>query len=57
LEACRGNDADIARHILALSTYLGHAHPSDTYWYLQATPRLMADIACAGETLFTGGRP
>ena len=56
LESCRGGASEITRHILALSTYLGHAHPSDTYWYLQATPRLMAGIACSGETLFTGGR-
>jgi integrase len=25
----------------ALSTYLGHAHPSDTYWYLTGVPELM----------------
>ena len=24
-----------------LSTYLGHAHISDTYWYLSAHPQLM----------------
>jgi integrase len=56
LEACSGNDAEVAHHILALSTYLGHAHPSDTFWYLHATPKLMAGIACAGELLFEGGR-
>lgn len=53
LESC-GN-VGVAHHVLALSTYLGHAHPSDTYWYLQATPLLMQTIACAGETAFTGG--
>ena len=56
LEACRGDGAEIARHILALSTYLGHAHPSDTFWYLHATPKLMHGIACAGERFFEGGR-
>jgi integrase len=25
-----------------LSTFLGHAHIADTYWYLSATPRLLA---------------
>lgn len=55
LEACEGSDDQIARHILALSTYLGHSHPSDTYWYLQATPKLMDSIAHAGETFFIGG--
>jgi hypothetical protein len=36
----------------ALSTYLGHAHFTDTQWYLHATPGLMAQIAGAGEALF-----
>ena len=31
-------------HIATLSTYLGHIAPSDTYWYLSASPELM-DIA------------
>jgi integrase len=55
LESCEGGDEEVARHILALSTYLGHAHPSDTYWYLQATPKLMDNIARSGEGLFNGG--
>lgn len=49
LEKCPGNDDAVSRHILALSTYLDHAHVADTYWYLQATPGLMARIADAGE--------
>ena len=40
---------DVGRHMLALSTYLGHANPSDTYWYLQATPALLTGIAAAAE--------
>jgi integrase/recombinase XerD len=28
-----------------LSTFLGHVHPSDTYWYLQAAPELLALIS------------
>jgi integrase len=24
-----------------LATYLGHAHVTDTYWYLTATPELL----------------
>lgn len=55
LEACPGGKDDIARHMLALSTYLGHAHPSDTYYYLQATPKLMEETARASEALFRGG--
>jgi integrase len=56
LEQCRGDRSAVARHVLALSTYLGHAHPSDTYWYLQATPKLLERISRSGETLFEGGR-
>jgi integrase len=33
---------DIDRKILALSTYLGHAKVTDTYWYVSAIPELMA---------------
>ena len=32
---------DIAQRMLALSTYLGHAKISDTYWYLTGVPELM----------------
>ena len=31
----------IAKHIAALSTYLGHVSPAGTYWYLSASPELM----------------
>jgi integrase len=34
--------ADVDHQILALSTYLGHARVTDTYWYLSAVPELMA---------------
>lgn len=51
LECCAGDATAIARHTTALSTYLGHTHVSDTYWYLQATPLLMSQIARASETL------
>jgi hypothetical protein len=29
----------------AISTYVGHAKVSDTYWYVTATPELMAVAA------------
>lgn len=45
----------IAGHIVALSTYLGHGHVTDTYWYLQATPLLMEQIAEAGEAFHRDG--
>ena len=33
---------NIDEHISTLSTYLGHISPADTYWYLSASPELMA---------------
>ena len=32
---------DVERRMPILSTYLGHVHVSDTYWYLTACPELM----------------
>ena len=57
LEQCSHDRTAVARHIVALSTYMGHAHVTDTYWYLQATPVLMGQIAEAGEALLMGGAP
>ena len=34
--------ADVHRKILSLATYLGHAKVSHVYWYLSATPELLA---------------
>ena len=45
----------LGRHTLALTTYMGHARVSDTYWYLETTPQLMTDIATACETFMHGG--
>lgn len=54
LERCADDAQAVAQHITALSTYLGHAHVADTYWYLQATPELMVHMAAAGEALHWG---
>jgi integrase/recombinase XerD len=35
----------IQSHLLALTTYMGHAHVGSTYWYLENTPHLMQDIS------------
>lgn len=34
--------ADVERRLFSLSTYLGHVSPTSTYWYLTATPELLA---------------
>ncbi len=49
LEACPADRHQVGAHMLALSTYLGHAKIASTYWYLHATPHLLADVADACE--------
>lgn len=39
---------DVERRLPSLSTYLGHVNPTTTYWYLTATPDL---LALAGKRL------
>ena len=56
LESCPDGRDRIAQHMLALSTYLGHASVAETYWYLQATPQLMKDVAHAAESFVKGER-
>ena len=41
--------------MLALSTYMGHARLESTYWYLESTPQLMADIADLFESFMQEG--
>jgi integrase len=50
-------DIDIDRNILALSTYVGHAKVTDTYWYVTATPELLAIAGQRFERFAEGGRP
>jgi integrase len=40
----RGGE-DVQRRLPVLSAYMGHINPADTYWYLSATPELMALVA------------
>lgn len=47
---------EIGAHMLALSTYLGHADPASTYWYIHATPHLLAEIAEVSEDFVKGGK-
>lgn len=54
LEACTNDRGQIARNMLALSTYLGHAKVADTYWYLEATPQLMKIVADACQAYVEG---
>lgn len=45
---CVQAGGDVQRTLTLLSTWLGHAHPRSTYWYLTAAPELMIHV---GEQL------
>ena len=49
LEASPTGYDQVNRHVLAVSTYLGHVKLTSTYVYLHATSRLLADIAARCE--------
>jgi integrase len=46
---------DVERRLPILSTYLGHGHVTDTYWYLTAVPELLHLVAQRLER--RGGSP
>jgi integrase/recombinase XerD len=54
-EMCSMRREAVSRHFVSLATYMGHADIVHTYWYLEATPELMTDIAIAAEALMAGG--
>lgn len=56
LESTPAGRQRIGQHMLALATYLGHVNIDSTYWYLESTPELLADIAAAGEIFLCGGQ-
>jgi integrase len=45
---------DPKRRLPVLSTYLGHAHVTDTYWYLTGTPELLGAAAQRMEKRWEG---
>jgi integrase/recombinase XerD len=49
-----GQDAE--RRLPLLSTYLGHVHVADTYWYLTACPELMGAVVQRLEARWEGPR-
>jgi integrase/recombinase XerD len=56
LESAPGGRQRIGQHMLALATYLGHVNIDSTYWYLESTPELLADIGAASELFLCGGQ-
>jgi integrase/recombinase XerD len=55
LQTCPDGRDHITKHLLMLSTYLGHTKAADTYWYLEAVPDLMRGIAERCEVHVAGG--
>lgn len=51
---CR-EGVDVHARVPELSVYLGHVRPSDTYWYLTATPELLSAAADRFETYAGSG--
>jgi integrase len=48
--------ADVGALLPLLSTVMGHVNPASTYWYLTATPELMAPVAARLEETFEAER-
>jgi integrase len=46
---------DVHARLPELSVYLGHVRPADTYWYLTATPQLLAAAASRFATFAGAG--
>lgn len=47
-------DIDVNAKLYLLSTYMGHNHPEDTYWYLSATPELLDMSSRKYENIYGG---
>ena len=50
-------DINVEQRLPELSTYLGHVHVTDTYWYLSAVPEFLALAAARLENVQGGPRP
>lgn len=48
--------ADVDARVAVLADFLGHVDPSCTYWYLEASPELMAAVSERVAAFFRGGR-
>jgi integrase len=49
-----GDHTGISRHMIALTTYLGHSDVRNSYWYLEASPELLSRIADDCESFVKG---
>jgi len=49
-------DVDVDARLPELTTFLGHVHVSDTYWYLSAVPELLQLATRRWERAEKGGK-
>jgi integrase/recombinase XerD len=56
IESCSGDRTVVDANIVALMTYMGHSQIDSTYWYLHATPHMLARISEMAEASTEGGR-
>jgi integrase len=49
LESCSGDRTVVDANTLALMTYMGHGQIDSTFWYLHATPDMLAQLAERSE--------
>lgn len=56
LVAFYDSGADVAAMLPVLSAYMGHVSPASTYWYLSASPELLAAAARRATTNLGGPR-
>jgi integrase len=54
LESCSGDRTVVNANMLALMTYMGHGQIDSTYWYLHATPQVLAQISDLSESFGKG---
>lgn len=54
LETCAAERGAVTRHMVALSSWLGHVNIVDTYWYLEGTPTVLGQIADRTEAFAAG---
>ncbi len=45
LTEAQRSGSDVDARVAVLADYLGHVDPACTYWYLQASPQLMAAVS------------
>jgi integrase/recombinase XerD len=54
LESCSGDRTVVDANMLALMTYMGHGQIDSTFWYLHATPDMLAQLAVRSEAFSNG---